>query len=257
MQFFTHDGFDLAFIDRTPEKGAGDPVLLIHGFASNHFTNWVAPGWVKTLTDAGYRAIAFDNRGHGASSRSYDPADYRPDRMAGDAAALLAHLGIGRAHVFGYSMGARIAAFLALGEPQLVASLILGGLGIGIVDGVGDWDSIAAALLADDPATIGNARARTFRTFADQTRSDRKALAACIATSRALLSEAEVSRITQPTLVAVGTRDEIGGSADALARLMPNATAFPIDGRDHMLAVGDRTFRKRALEFLGEHKLSP
>ena len=257
MQFFAHDGFDLAFIDRTPDKGAGEPVLLVHGFASNHFTNWVAPGWVKTLTDAGYRTIAFDNRGHGASSKSYDPADYHPDRMAGDAAALLAHLGIGKAHVFGYSMGARISAFLALGEPQLVATLILGGLGIGIVDGVGDWDLIAEALLADDPAAITDARARTFRTFADQTRSDRKALAACIATSRELLSEAEVSRITQPTLVAVGTKDDIGGSADALAGLMPNATAFPIEGRDHMLAVGDRTFKKRALEFLGEHPLSP
>jgi len=51
--------------------------------------NWVSPGWFKTLNDAGYRAIAFDNRGHGASSKSYDPADYHPTRMAGDAAALL------------------------------------------------------------------------------------------------------------------------------------------------------------------------
>ena len=212
---------------------------------------------MKTLTDAGYRAIAFDNRGHGASSKSYDPADYHPDRMAGDAAALLDHLGIGKAHVFGYSMGARISAFLALGEPQLVATLILGGIGIGIVDGVGEWDAIAEALMADDPVTISDARARTFRTFADQTRSDRKALAACIATSRELLSEAEMSHITQPTLVAVGTSDDIGGSADALAGLMPNATAFAIEGRDHMLAVGDRAFKKRALEFLGEHPLSP
>ena len=152
MQFFRHEGFDLAYIDQRPASGTGEPILLIHGFASNHFTNWVAPGWVKTLTDAGYRAIAFDNRGHGASSKSYDPADYHPDRMAGDAAALLGHLGIGQAHVFGYSMGARITAFLALAEPQLVATLIFGGLGIGMVDGVGDWDPIAEALLADDPA---------------------------------------------------------------------------------------------------------
>ncbi len=98
-------------------SGDGEPILLIHGFASNHFVNWVSPGWVKTLNDAGYRAIAFDNRGHGASSKSYDPADYTPHKMAGDAAALLAHLGIDRAHVMGYSMGARIAAFLALAEP--------------------------------------------------------------------------------------------------------------------------------------------
>jgi len=251
MQFFAHDGFDLAYVDR----GTGEPVLLIHGFASSHVVNWVSPGWVKTLAEAGYRAIAFDNRGHGASSKSYDPDDYYPDKMASDAAALLDHLGITRAHVMGYSMGARIAAFLALREPAMVATLVFGGLGIGMVDGVGDWDPIAAALLAADPAETMHPRGKAFRAFADQTRSDRKALAACIATSRELLTEADVARITQPTLIAVGTKDDIGGSAADLAALMPNAASFSIEGRDHMLAVGDRTFKKRALEFLREHPL--
>lgn len=255
MEFFSREGFDIAYVDRPSIGGSGEPMLLIHGFASNHATNWVTPGWVKTLTEAGYRAIAFDNRGHGRSSKSYDPADYPPEKMACDAAALLSHLGIGRAHVFGYSMGARIAAFLALAEPQLVATLIFGGLGVGMVDGVGDWDPIAAALVAEDPATIVHPRARMFRTFADQTKSDRAALAACIETSRELLRESDVARITQPTLIAVGTTDDIGGSPEALAALMPNAVAFPIEGRDHMLSVGDRTFKKRALEFLREHPL--
>lgn len=255
MQYFRHDGFDIAFTDRRPETGDGEPILLIHGFASSNAANWVMPGWVKTLTEAGYRAIALDNRGHGASTKSYDQADYTPQKMAGDAAALLAHLAIGKAHVFGYSMGARIAAFLALAEPQLVATLILGGLGIGMVDGVGDWDPIAEALSAPDPATITHARGKMFRAFADQTRSDRKALAACIATSRELLSEDDVSRIAQPTLIGVGTKDDIGGSAEALAALMPNASAFDIEGRDHMLSVGDRTFKKRVLEFLAAHPI--
>jgi pimeloyl-ACP methyl ester carboxylesterase len=256
MQFFRHDGFDLAYIDRPPEGGSGEPILLVHGFASTHIVNWVSTGWVKTLNDAGYRAIALDNRGHGASSKSYDTSDYTPQKMAGDAAALLGHLGIGRSHVMGYSMGARISAFLALAEPEKVATLVFGGLGFGMVDGVGDWDPIAAALLADDPATITHPRGKSFRAFADQTRSDRKALAACIETSRELLSEDEVSRITQPTLIAVGTKDDIGGSAEALAGLMPNAVAFAIEGRDHMLAVGDRTFKKRALEFLAAHQIA-
>lgn len=250
---FSHEGFDLAFVDRPPAGGAGEPVLLIHGFASSLQVNWVSPGWAKTLNDAGYRVIAFDNRGHGLSSKSYDSLDYTPQKMAGDAAALLRHLDIGRAHVMGYSMGARISAFLALAEPALVATLVFGGLGIGMVEGVGDWDPIAAALLADDPATIEHRRAKTFRTFADQTRSDRRALAACIETSRALLTEDDVARITQPTLVAVGGTDDIAGSAEALAGLMPDAEAFEIEGRDHMLAVGDRTFKKRVLAFLAAH----
>ena len=57
MQHFTHDGYDFAFID----EGEGDPVLLIHGFGSSHSVNWVTPGWVQALNQAGYRAIALDN----------------------------------------------------------------------------------------------------------------------------------------------------------------------------------------------------
>lgn len=251
MQFFSHDGFDLAYLDR----GAGEPVLLIHGFASSVLVNWLNPGWVKTLEEAGYRAIAFDHRGHGRSGKSYDEAEYTPQKMAGDAVALLDHLGLARAHVFGYSMGARVAAFMALDHPDRVATLILGGLGIGLVEGVGDWDPIADALLADDPATITHPRGRMFRAFADQTRSDRRALAACITTSRAELTREQVGRIRQPVLVAVGTRDDIGGPAAALAALLPAGEAFDIEGRDHMLSVGDRSFKARALQFLRENPL--
>lgn len=257
MQRFTHDGFDIAFVDREAGDGpgGGQPILLIHGFASNHMTNWVSPGWMKTLSDAGYRSIAFDHRGHGATSKSYNTADYTPSKMAGDAAALLDHLDIEQAHIMGYSMGARVSAFLALEHPHRVATLVFGGLGIGMVDGVGDWDPIAAALLAEDPATVTNRRGLSFRTFADQTKSDRQALAACIATSREELSEYEMARITQPTLIAVGTRDDIAGSALELAALMPNAEAFDIEGRDHMLAVGDRSFKARVLEFLAANPI--
>lgn len=255
MQTFFHYDFEIAYIDRQPENGDGEPVLMIHGFASSHHVNWVAPGWVKTLTEAGYRAIALDNRGHGRSTKSYNPADYKPTLMASDAAALLDHLGIGQAHVFGYSMGARVATFLALEHPEKVATLILGGLGYGMVDGVGDWDPIAEALVAPDAATVTHPRGKMFRAFADQTKSDRDALAACISTSRELLSEADLPRVTQPVLIGVGTTDDIAGSAQKLAALMPNAEAFDIEGRDHMLAVGDRTFKARVLAFLSENPI--
>ena len=109
--------------------------------------------------------------------------------------------------------------------------------------------------MAADPATITHRRGKMFRTFADQTRSDRRALAACITTSRELLSAEDISRITQPTLVAVGTKDDLAGEPEPLARLMPNAEAFSIEGRDHMLSVGDKTFKARVLEFLQEHPI--
>lgn len=247
---FHHDGLEIAFFDEGDPTG--EPVLLIHGFASTANVNWVHPGWLKTLGDAGYRVIALDNRGHGDSAKPHDAEAYHPITMAGDAAALLGHLRIADAHVMGYSMGARISAFLALSHPARVRSLVFGGLGIGMVDGVGDWDPIADALLAHSIDSISHARGRMFRAFADQTKSDRIALAACIATSRDLLTPAQMGRIDAPTLVAVGTKDDIAGSPQQLADLMPYARAVDIPNRDHMLAVGDRVFKKAVLDFYAE-----
>jgi pimeloyl-ACP methyl ester carboxylesterase len=224
--------------------------LLIHGFASSALVNWVHPGWLKTLGDGGYRVIAIDNRGHGQSDKPHDPEAYHVPLMAADAIALLDHLGIPEAHVMGYSMGARITAFAALANPHRIRSVIFGGLGIGMVTGVGDWDPIADALLAPSLEDVTHERGRMFRAFADQTKSDRLALAACIRTSRDELTPQDVARITVPVLIGVGTKDDIAGSPQELAALMPNARALDIPGRDHMLAVGDRVFKKAALEFL-------
>ena len=81
MPSFDSEGVEIAYID----EGAGEPVLLIHGFASNITTNWTGPGWVKTLNEAGYRVIAFDNRGHGQSEKLYELEKYGAPLMAGDA----------------------------------------------------------------------------------------------------------------------------------------------------------------------------
>ena len=244
---FIHDGVNLAFFDEGDPNGA--PVLLIHGFASTANVNWVHPGWLKTLGEVGYRVIAIDNRGHGASDKPHDPEAYRPWVMASDAVALLDHLGIAEANVMGYSMGARISAFLAMANPERVRSLVFGGLGIGMTDGVGDWDPIADALLAPSIDLVDHPRGRMFRAFAEQTRSDRVALAACIRGSRDLISRQDIGKIDAPTLIGVGTKDDIAGSPQALAELMPHGQALDITGRDHMLAVGDKVFKKAVLEF--------
>src|SRR6266849_8095458 len=113
MKRFEHDGVAIAFID----EGQGEPIVLVHGFASTAEVNWVHPGWVAVLTRAGRRVIALDNRGHGASSKPYDSAAYHSGLMADDISALLNHLQLGSADVMGYSMGARITAFFALAHP--------------------------------------------------------------------------------------------------------------------------------------------
>ena len=79
MNFFDSDGVSIAYLDSPPEEGHGEPILLIHGFGSNLDVNWVRPGWVETLKGAGRRVIALDNRGHGASTKLYEPADPRAD----------------------------------------------------------------------------------------------------------------------------------------------------------------------------------
>lgn len=249
MPTFDSDGLELAYLDESAGPSA-PPILLIHGFASNKETNWVWPGWVRTLREAGRRVIALDNRGHGASAKPHDPRAYSSDRMAGDARALLDHLGIARADVMGYSMGARITAFLALQAPERVRRLVLGGLGMGLVKGVGDPEPIAQALEMEDPDAITDPLGRRFRAFAEQTKSDRRALAACMRGARQTLTEDEIGRITAPVLVAVGTRDDIAGSAEGLARLLPHGRAVAIPNRDHMLAVGDRVHKQAVLDFL-------
>jgi pimeloyl-ACP methyl ester carboxylesterase len=245
VQTFSSDGIDIAYLD----EGSGTPVLLIHGFASNVATNWVDTGWVKLLTEAGYRVIAYDNRGHGRSAKLYDLEQYGAPIMAEDARRLLDHLGIERVHVIGYSMGARISAFLALAHPSRVHSLVFGGLGINMVRGVAGTGPIAQALEAASIDDVTNAAARTFRAFAEQTKSDLRALAACIRSARAPITADALGTLRCPVLVVVGETDVIGGSAAKLAELIPGAQSLELPGRDHNKAVGDKGFKQAVLAF--------
>jgi pimeloyl-ACP methyl ester carboxylesterase len=246
MPHFHHGPIEIAYL----EEGEGDPIMLVHGFASNKEINWVHPGWVSTLTGAGRRAIALDNRGHGASTKLYEPDDYHVDLMVGDVCALLDHLGLDRADVMGYSMGARVAAFMAARRGDRVRSVVLGGLGIKLVEGLGLPDGIAEALEVPSLADATDPMGRQYRAFAEQTGSDLRALAACLRGSRQQMSPAEAKTIRPPMLIAVGTRDEVAGSPHPLAALVPHAEVVDIPGRDHMLAVGDKVFKQAALAFL-------
>jgi pimeloyl-ACP methyl ester carboxylesterase len=252
MATFKNGAVEIAYLDEGPDQPNAEPIVLIHGFASNKEVNWGATAWVATLTRAGRRVIALDNRGHGQSSKLTDPAAYHSARMAEDVAALLDHLGLARADIMGYSMGARVGAFLAVDSPQRVRSLILGGLGIRLVDGVGLPESIAEAMEAPTLADVSDPTGRVFRAFADQTKSDLPALAACIRGSRQVLTRDHVAAISVPVLVVVGSKDTVAGSGAALAALIPGARALDIPERDHMLTVGDKAYKAGVLDFLNQ-----
>lgn len=232
-------------------------MVLIHGFASNRTVNWINTGWVDVLAKEGYRVLAIDNRGHGRSGHSTDPAHYQTTSMAADALGLLDHLGLKTAAFMGYSMGARIAAFAALAAPNRADALVLSGLADNLVHGVGGSEAIAAAMEAPTASSVDDPVARAFRVFADQTGSHLPSLAACIRAARQTLTEADVASVQTPTLVVAGDKDDIAGSAEALATMMPNATPLVLENRDHMTAVGDKTHKEAVAAFLKRHLFKP
>ncbi len=248
MPTFTYNDTTISYLD----EGAGDPVLLVHGFASNKEVNWIFPGWIGPLKDAGYRVIALDNRGHGASTKYYDTARYSIAEMTGDLIALLDHLKIAKADFVGYSMGARISAYAASHYPSRVRSATLGGMGINLTQSVSSGDSVAKALEAPSAKDVTDPTGIAFRKFAEQTKSDLKALAALSYSHQRIVPREDAARIRVPVLVVVGTKDDIAGSGEELAELIPGAKFVSLLDRDHMRTVGDARFKQAVIDFLRE-----
>lgn len=247
MSSFLSNGIEIAY---EVYGESGTPVLLIHGFASSGVINWVNTGWVDTLAKAGYRPITMDNRGHGKSRKVYDPKLYTARAMADDSARLLEHLDLKRTPVIGFSMGARIAAFLMLRHPNLVRCAVWGGMGANLMTGLDNSEIIAKALLAESLSEVSDPIGRQFRLFADHSKADRAALAACVVSSREPMLADDVRGITAPVLVALGENDEMAGGIEPLLKLLPNAEGFIIPKRNHMLSTGDPKFKAAAIKFL-------
>lgn len=232
------------------EKGQGQPILLVHGFASTAQVNWQGPGWLDFLAANGFRAIAMDNLGHGGSTKSYDPASYELSKMSDTLVELIGSFGIDTVHIMGYSMGARISASFASRNPERVEKLILAGNGYNMIEGGMDTQGISSALLADELGESHTAVGRQFRVFAEKTGGDLKALAACMSGDWQTMPKSVVSSISCPTLVIAGTEDEIAKDCQKLADLLPNGTYEEIPKRNHMNAVGDKIYKEKVLRFL-------
>jgi pimeloyl-ACP methyl ester carboxylesterase len=248
--FNSFDELDLAYLD----IGHGEPVVLLHGFAADHFSNWVATGVVDDLVRSGRRVLAPDARGHGASAKPHDPVAYANDAMTRDVQSLLDHVAIDDVDVVGYSMGAIVAGRLAPREAR-VRSLVLGGVG-------GEWGGeqrplgtvpIAEALEIDDPSTIESPIAAAFRRFADSTGANRLALAAIHRSREG--ETTNVAAITVPTLVLVGDADQLAGSPEDLADRIPGATFRTLRG-NHLSAVRDPEFSRSIVAFVNSRSSS-
>ena len=233
--------------------GDGEPVLLIHGFASNARVNWGSTGWITALTGAGYQVITLDNRGHGNSEKLYAPDAYDARGMARDASRLLDHLNITTARIMGYSMGARITAFLAIHHATQVRAAVIAGLAYNMVRGFGRGDAIAQALEAKSMDDIAEAEPRAFRRFAEQTGSDLRALAACMRSRGHKITMDDLATIAAPVLVVAGDADTVAGPIAPVVDAIPGAQGVELPGKDHMRAVGDADYKAAVLAFFAEN----
>jgi len=235
-------------------EGDGPPIVLVHGFASNAQGIWRAPGIIKALVDSGRRVITLDCRGHGKSGKPHDPEDYAGTAMPDDVIALMDHLDVRVADLWGYSMGGIFAATLLVNHPERFRSVILSGIGDALLaSGRSRVQSerIAAALETDGGANAGDATARNFRVFAERSGNDLAALGAMQKSTRNGFDPAKLTQTKLPVLILVGDKDTLIVSADKLAAAIPRAEYAKVPG-DHLTAVVAPEFKAAGLAFLAK-----
>jgi pimeloyl-ACP methyl ester carboxylesterase len=248
MPQFDSGGVTIAYDEIGPREGR--PVVLVHGFTSNRKENWQRLGWYGAFERKNIRCVTFDCRGHGESSKPHDPAAYSRAAMVGDIVALLDHLGVERADLLGYSMGARLSLAAARTVPKRIPLLMLGGIGGKFFDPPPPGHPMAEAMEADDPETISDPILRSFRRFADEQGEDRLALAALNRGADAPLEKEEVSKLAVETLIVAGARDDLAGDPHELAAIIPGAKAVVLPGCDHFSAIPHALFKASVFDFL-------
>ena len=247
MPDFDSAGVRIHFELHGPDDG--DPVVLVHGFASHYHLNWVGSRWQEALVHAGRLVIGMDCRGHGRSDKPHDPAAYGRGEMAEDVARLLGHLGIERSDYVGYSMGSWIGLLLLLRHGDLVGRAVLGG--IGQLRTFSSSQAIADRFRGDQ--SVSSPVVDAFWEFASsQPHNDLEALAACMESPQKRPEPGELSRIQNPVLVVVGEEDRIAPHPEELVALLPNARLEVIPGRNHFNITPARAFKEAALAFLEE-----
>lgn len=243
---FDSAGVRLAYDD----EGSGDPVVLVHGFASSRRDNWHDTGLFDALVDAGRRVLALDVRGHGESEKPHDPAAYDPAALAADVVRLLDHRSVERADLVGYSMGGRIALTLLLDHPERFGDAVVAGMGSHAFEGDEGSSAIADALATDDPGSLDD-YARRFRRFAESRGNDLGALATLQRAPRRDVSPDEFGAVDNRVLVLIGADDDVVGDPGPLADALPNATLVRVPGEDHLTTVDTAAFETALVDFLG------
>lgn len=245
-------------------QGQGEPLLLLAGQASDH-REWVG---VRDDFLPRHQVIVMDYRGTGRSDKPQNPA-YSTRGFAQDAVAVLDHLGLARAHVYGISMGGRVAQWLAIDHPQRVGALVLGATTPGNAHGVARESALTEAMRRGDWASLRHTLAspawmQAHPAFeARMAEMDATPAPAFARRLHYLASEGhdswqDLPSITRPTLVLHGTDDEINVPANGalLAGRIPGAQLALIDSARHSYFEEFReTASRLVLDFLQRHPL--
>ncbi len=251
MPMLDVNGCPIAFSD----QGAGDAIVLVHGFAASAHENWERSGWLQMLLRAGRRVVALDLPGHGQSGKSHDPVSYSIDVFADAVLAITDHLGLKKPDLAGFSLGARVTLAVLARRPERYLLGVLCGVGGALVAPRDTRAQIglAAAFEAPSAGDVPSGLARQFRQFAEAQGQDLKALGACArafdGASMEWTPEA-LSQVPNECLVIAGTRDELAGSAPELARLLGNARGLQVPGCGHMDCLTQPMFKAAVMDFL-------
>lgn len=225
-------------------------VVALHGFTSGAIANWQRTGWVRTLTRAGHRVIAIDQRGHGASDKPHSSSAYSMELLVADLLVVLDTYLLDEIALVGYSLGARVSWHAALELPTRVTRAVLGG--------IPDGDPLTRFRLDEARAFIATGTPVTDRltdAYLTMARgipgNDLSALVALVEGMRGGAQPDPSDPPAQPLLFATGSQDRIIEASRALAAAAPHGEFYEIPGRNHFNAPTSRAFRDRAVEFLG------
>ncbi len=222
------------------------PVVLVHGWGGSFRTTWEKSGFCALLEDADRVVIGVDLLGHGTAPKPHDPADY-----ADLTERVLAALPTTPVDAVGFSLGAMTLLQAACVAPHRFNRLVLAGIGRNVFE-IDDESTqrIIAALEGSSDADADDNVARLFAQYAEQPGNDRRALTAVMRRPcRQPLTEAEISAVSCPTLVAIGDQD-FAGPADRLVAALPRGELAVLRKVDHFATPESFAFIDATLEFL-------
>ncbi|MBB6190210.1 pimeloyl-ACP methyl ester carboxylesterase [Sphingobium wenxiniae] len=246
IQMLEIEGFDGLPI-AVHVMGEGRDVVLIHGYFSNAYTNWIRYGHAAKLAEQGFRVIMPDLRGHGESGKPHDVAAYPPDALMRDGFALVERMGLTDYDLGGYSLGARTAVRMVV-NGAAPRRLIVAGMGLaGLVDTHGKGGYYRNVLTNPGTFERGTSEWMT-EAFLKTTKGDPVALLHILETFVDTARE-EVAAIAQPAAVICGSEDQDNGIARDLADALADGRYIEIPG-NHMNAVTRKELGQAMADFL-------